>query len=1110
MSHLLDEASLDRQIALNADSDDEDWSSSDEGSDPSAPKPGDMVGVLLPSGRPSHVFGLVMTEDNVYLGEHDNPSAGVPVWICAPSFCGDPASLFRRIPAEHLYVEDRPVDVNSVVTLGKHKKGIVVDSEVLFTGTYLNDLLHYHARARYLPPQQLLSEALERSVKGIRSNRWLAALHEHLGTLAAEGIRTVESSGSRFVRANPFYSSQLIYSKELLVDDDTNDTPRQFVGHITHVDYDVLVELFLPPHPRRRSADDVSMRFAVIFDREFISKVIHDDDDESPKFVLPHCRNLVRSQQLDVAGDTEGKEELPSCAPLHVDAISPLMYVERITMETLQYDARWVMGSFSEYREEVQHRLRADKKQKKASRDDVLCNGIVLFAFPTFVTARDFVDGIPRDFCVADIVPVETTCKDNVIAGRFGFVLDEEDDLLVKPTKAYDEFCLQAGASPPFFPCTQPASVALLQWFVDHGILPTQQDQPWEDRLGRLYCIIDKLAVVTRTSSSATVLWRDSTATDDDSSTLSAVEATPLLSAMSVVNSPELDIVERNDDDAHDLFPTDVVMPSHFYVSTIKQASAVEAVAPDGFLFEDPSCPLFDVFPVQEYNTEFQVSESVRPRSNGEKFFVNGQELDYDPPFLGFISRVNHETKVCVVRWYEQPKCDGTDELVLRRPTDVGQIVELLPNTRVRVLWQDETLEDVPRCQLIPCRDFEEDEEDDEEDVWSDEDDTTDNSAQGAPLATNDNGLPQQQQEPQPHEPSRSVLASAIASLSSWLGITRIQHQPISDAVMSGDDSLSESAPSVQPPPQLASVPVATCCQPSFQSVVMFSSHVFEGDTSPPVNPTLFMRRIHMEWKRLSEQLTAAAASSDPCSSASIHVKVCTEAPSLMKFAVVGPMHTPYYQSFFSFDVLFPPEFPIRPPRLHFHSYGLRLNPNLYETGYVCLSLLGTWEYGAACEKWNPASSSVMQVLLSLQSLVLVKEPYYNEAGYEDYVGTVSGRRDSKAYSESVALLRIQHMIAMAGNPPADWVYLYREHFLHFAPQIHDRLSRLLDTHQQEEIASDTSRDPSITADGLVLPLTPGFVAAMRRALNALHACLTLKRQEWGDEDRANSLAHLE
>lgn len=52
-----------------------------------------------------------------------------------------------------------------------------------------------------------------------------------------------------------------------------------------------------------------------------------------------------------------------------------------------------------------------------------------------------------------------------------------------------------------------------------------------------------------------------------------------------------------------------------------------------------------------------------------------------------------------------------------------------------------------------------------------------------------------------------------------------------------------------------------------------------------------------------------------------------------------------------------------------------RVNPNLYEEGKVCLSILGTWA-GDRSESWSAARSSLLQAFVSIQGLVLVKEPY--------------------------------------------------------------------------------------------------------------------------------------
>lgn len=71
---------------------------------------------------------------------------------------------------------------------------------------------------------------------------------------------------------------------------------------------------------------------------------------------------------------------------------------------------------------------------------------------------------------------------------------------------------------------------------------------------------------------------------------------------------------------------------------------------------------------------------------------------------------------------------------------------------------------------------------------------------------------------------------------------------------------------------------------------------------------------------------------------------------------------------------------------LHYHSGGLRLNPNLYTFGTVCPSLLNTWS-GSQSEMWTLGKSTMLQVLLSIQALVLNEKPYFNEPGLAPFAG---------------------------------------------------------------------------------------------------------------------------
>jgi len=96
---------------------------------------------------------------------------------------------------------------------------------------------------------------------------------------------------------------------------------------------------------------------------------------------------------------------------------------------------------------------------------------------------------------------------------------------------------------------------------------------------------------------------------------------------------------------------------------------------------------------------------------------------------------------------------------------------------------------------------------------------------------------------------------------------------------------------------------------------------------------------------------------------------------------IIGPKDTHYHNGLFIFKLDFPENYPTTNPRVKFLTVNsaVRFNPNLYENGKVCLSILGTWS--------GPGWSSVMtlsSVLLSIQSL-LHENPVINEPGYQTY-----------------------------------------------------------------------------------------------------------------------------
>ncbi|TVU48871.1 hypothetical protein EJB05_00152, partial [Eragrostis curvula] len=138
---------------------------------------------------------------------------------------------------------------------------------------------------------------------------------------------------------------------------------------------------------------------------------------------------------------------------------------------------------------------------------------------------------------------------------------------------------------------------------------------------------------------------------------------------------------------------------------------------------------------------------------------------------------------------------------------------------------------------------------------------------------------------------------------------------------------------------------------------------------------------------------------------------------------MVGSSSTPYHDDLFFFDLQLPPSsYPESPPLVNYCSFGLCLNPNLYESGTVCLSLLNTFG-GHGTELWSPEASTL------LQGLVLTAQPYYNEAGYESQVGTPLGRRNELPYSENAYLLNLRTMLHLLRRPPVGFDVFVREHF---------------------------------------------------------------------------------
>jgi baculoviral IAP repeat-containing protein 6 len=134
---------------------------------------------------------------------------------------------------------------------------------------------------------------------------------------------------------------------------------------------------------------------------------------------------------------------------------------------------------------------------------------------------------------------------------------------------------------------------------------------------------------------------------------------------------------------------------------------------------------------------------------------------------------------------------------------------------------------------------------------------------------------------------------------------------------------------------------------------------------------------------------------------------------NILQFIITGPSNTPYSNGCFLFNLVIPPNYPEVPPLCQIVTTGnglVRFNPNLYADGKVCLSLLGTWQ-GDKSEKWNSNTSTILQLLVSIQSLILVEDPFFNEPGYEKLMNTPQGIMKNNEYNDAIHLATMKWAI---------------------------------------------------------------------------------------------------
>ncbi|KAL4741187.1 hypothetical protein BDV11DRAFT_74685 [Aspergillus similis] len=223
-------------------------------------------------------------------------------------------------------------------------------------------------------------------------------------------------------------------------------------------------------------------------------------------------------------------------------------------------------------------------------------------------------------------------------------------------------------------------------------------------------------------------------------------------------------------------------------------------------------------------------------------------------------------------------------------------------------------------------------------------------------------------------------------------------------------DGTSNPAPTRSSLPAILSFPVPTLSPPGFtvlEDLPPVDHHFINQNHTG--SSTERMKRIRKEFAILESSLPSR-----------IFVRSWESRIDLLRIMFIGAESTPYEHAPYVVDMHFPSDFPHSPPSAFFHSWGAgqgSINPNLSEDGKICLSLLGTWPTRDLDERWSPARSTVLQLLVSIMGLILVQDPFYNEAGYESLAAKGSRAIESSQYKEKVFLLTRKFIIHALEHP---------------------------------------------------------------------------------------------
>jgi len=203
----------------------------------------------------------------------------------------------------------------------------------------------------------------------------------------------------------------------------------------------------------------------------------------------------------------------------------------------------------------------------------------------------------------------------------------------------------------------------------------------------------------------------------------------------------------------------------------------------------------------------------------------------------------------------------------------------------------------------------------------------------------------------------------------------------------------------------------------------------------------LFTKRLTFEIKKLEKEKTELSKSG-------IFISFDEDDIKIIYIVIFGSENTPYEFCPFFFKLEISDEYPYKPPKATFMTSDnkTRFNPNLYVSGKVCLSILGTWQ--------GPGWTSVMNittVIMSIYGLVMNEYPLTNEPGYE--TSDLIKKENYNYYVEYNSInYALCHQILNMEKPYDIFKKDIIEYFMKFSTKIIDKIDKRIGERNNKQV----------------------------------------------------------